>query len=117
MNSEITVYRKNGLTFIRYSALYEGMSNKDFAKMIGKDNTTILRHYKKIFPFLAIRHGVKMTLTIEEQETLIKTFPNFELVRQATRIPLNAIESCKNATELCRQKSGKALDSELQIKK
>jgi hypothetical protein len=90
--NDITVYRKDGMIFVRYSGLYEGMTIKDFARMIGKSNDTIIRHYKKLFPLNIIKSGVKIKLSLEEQERVLKSFPNFELVKQATRIPVDQKE-------------------------
>jgi hypothetical protein len=88
IENEVVVYRKNGITYVRHSGLYEGINIKDFSSLIGKSRVTILRHYKKLYPYSIIKNGKRLTLSIEEQVGLIQTFNHFEIKKLATRIPI-----------------------------
>jgi hypothetical protein len=84
-------YEKNGITYIEYKSLYEGMSIKDFARLLDKSENTILNHYRECFPYNVIKNGVKLTLLIEEQIALIKSFPSYEIKKHAKRLPIEQL--------------------------
>jgi hypothetical protein len=104
MNSDVVVYRKDGITYVKRNGLVENITIKEFAKLLGKSENTILNHYKKQFPYNVVKKGIRLKLAIEEQITLIESFPRFKAILYATRKPVDKLSIyCEQVADNCEQ--------------
>jgi hypothetical protein len=70
--------------------------------MLGKGKTTIMRHFRKDFPYSGMVKGKALKLSIEEQITIIQSFPKHFVVRGAKKndLPKNEADITKNEADL-----------------